>query len=342
MRSIALMSLAALVVTLFSSCGASPEQSKERPRVAYVTNGIASFWNIAAVGARQAGEDFDVDVEIRMPPSGSDSQKKMLEELLILGVDGIAVSPIDDENLTSFLNEVAAETILITQDSDAAESDRLCYIGMSNYDAGRMCGELIKEAIPDGGEVMICLGRLAQLNGRLRRQGIIDELLDRSHDPSRYDPPAGELKGDKYTVVGTRVDEFDMAKAKAQAEDAITVYPELKCMVGLFAYNPPVIVKAVHSAGRQDQIKVVGFDEDEATLQAIKDGDCHGTIVQNPYQYGYHSVKMLAALARDEPNAIPESKYVEYPARRVTQENVDEFWSELKEMLKKAESNSDE
>jgi ribose transport system substrate-binding protein len=60
---------------------------------------------------------------------------------------------------------------------------------MDNYTAGRLCGELIKEAMPEGGSVMIFVGRLGQLNARQRRQGVIDELLERDHNPDRYDPP---------------------------------------------------------------------------------------------------------------------------------------------------------
>src|SRR5690606_4914252 len=124
----------------------------------------------------------------------------------------------------SFLNMVAESTNLITHDSDAPDANRLCYIGMSNYDAGRMCGELIKDAMPDGGSLMILVGRLEQDNARLRRQGVIDELLGRDHDPTRFDEPGGEIKGDKYTILDTRTDGFDFGKAKALAEDALTAY----------------------------------------------------------------------------------------------------------------------
>lgn len=303
------------------------------PKVAYVTNGIASFWTIAAVGARKAGDDFNAEVDVKMPANGVDDQKRMIEDLLVTGIDGIAVSPIDPDNQNSFLNDVASKTHLITHDSDAEGTDRLAYIGMSNYDAGRMCGQLVKEAIPDGGEVMIFVGRLEQLNARLRRQGVIDELMDRSHDPERFDEPDAVIKGDKYTILGTRTDGFDFPEAKSQAEDAITAYPNMACMVGLFAYNPPLILEALKGAERVGDIKLVGFDEEDGTLQAIKDGDCYGTVVQNPYEYGYQSVKMLAALARGDESVIPMGEFMDIPARKITQENVDEFWTELKALL---------
>jgi ribose transport system substrate-binding protein len=305
----------------------------QKPTVAYVTNGIASFWVIAEAGAKKAGEDFAANVEVRMPPEGVPDQQRMIEELLVTGVEGIAVSPIDAANQTSFLNTVAESTNLITHDSDAPDAKRICYIGMSNYDAGRQCGELVKEAMPDGGTLMIFVGRLEQDNARLRRQGVIDELLDRDHDPSRYDEPGGEIKGDRYTILDTRTDGFDFGKAKALAEDALTAYPDLGAMVGLFAYNPPIILEALKGADKLGQVEVIGFDEADETLQAILDGHCYGTIVQDPYKYGYESVRVLAGLARGDQSVLPEGGFLDVPARKITKDNVQQFWDELKSLV---------
>lgn len=305
----------------------------ERPTVAYVTNGIASFWVIAEAGVKAGGEAFDANIEVRMPPEGAADQKRMLEELLATGIDGVAVSPIDPENQTSLLNDVAAATNLITHDSDAPKSDRICYVGMSNYDAGRLCGQLTKQALPDGGTLMIFVGRLEQENARLRRQGVIDELMDRDHDPSRYDEPGHEIVGEKYTVLDTRTDGFDFGKAKAVAEDALTAHPDLGAMVGLFAYNPPIILEALKGADKLGQVKVVGFDEADETLQAIVDGHCVGTVVQDPYKYGYESVRILAGLARGDRSVLPAEGFLDVPARQVTRENVDAFWAELKSLV---------
>lgn len=222
-----------------------------RTSIAYVTNGIDPFWTIAAAGAKAAGRELDVNVLLRFPPKGVGDQKSMLEGLLVQDdVTGIAVSPIDPTNQTDILNQVGEKKHYITHDSDAPNTNRLAYIGMDNYDAGRMVGQLVKEALPEGGSVMIFVGRLGQLNAEQRRQGVIDELLDRSKDSTRRDPPGDVIKGDKYTILGTQTDGFDKAKAKQNAQDAISRYPDLGCMVGLFAYNPPLCLQAIREAGR--------------------------------------------------------------------------------------------
>ena len=330
-RSCTLFATILSISLLLPAC--NQQKGNGKKTVAFVTNGVDPFWVIAQRGAEKAGEDLDVNVEVRMPPQGVADQKRMVQELLAQNVDGIAISPIDPENQNELLKEIAERSILITQDSDAPESPRQCYIGMDNYTAGRMCGELVKEALPDGGEVMLFVGRLGQANARQRRQGVIDELMDRSHDGSRYDEPGEVIKNDKYSILDTRTDDFDHPQAKANAEDAIANHPNLKCMVGLFAYNPPLCLEAIRDAGKLKEIKVVSFDENEASLQGIMDGTVVGTVVQNPYQYGYESVRVLKALANGDKSVIPENEILHIPARKIRKDNVEEFWTELKSLL---------
>ncbi len=201
---------------------------------------------------------------------------------------------------------------------------------MDNYAASRMCGKLVKSALPDGGNVILCIGRLEQDNSKRRRQGVIDELLDRNMDPSRYDPADGEIKGDKFTILATLTDGGKDDVAKRKAEDAITTYPDLDGFVGLFAYNPVQCFQAVKQQGKLGKIKLIGFDEDDVTLQGIKDGHIEGTVVQDPYQYGYRSVELLASILKGDHSLIPESKFIDIPARSITKENVDSFWDDLK------------
>ena len=336
-KQLLLLALLPVLALGFVGCGeddgtsATGEGSK--PKVAYVTNGIASFWVIAEKGAQDGAKEFNAHVEVLMPPNGVEDQKRMCQDALAAGIEGIAISPIDSKNQKELLDEIAENTIMITHDSDAPDSKRLCYIGMDNYQAGRMCGALVKETLPDGGNIMIFVGRLGQANAVLRRQGVIDELLDRSNDNTRYDDPSkGEIKGDKYTILDTRTDDFDVAKAKAQAQDAISKYDNLDCMVGLFAYNPPLILDAVREAGKIGKIKLVGFDEEKGTLQGILDGEVHGTVVQNPYEYGRQSVRVLAALAKGDKSVLPEGGFMDIPARSIRKDNVEELWNELKKL----------
>ncbi len=313
----------------FTAC----KQSKSS-KIAYITNGVDPFWNTAASGVKAAAKEFNVDAEVHMPAKGIADQKRIVESLLAGGVAGIAISPIDAKNQVGLINEACAVTKVITHDSDAPDSKRLCFVGMDNYKAGRAAGKLVKEVIPKGGKVMLFVGRLEQLNSQQRRQGIIDELLDRPEQSgqTKIDPPGQPQSGTLYNVVDTRTDNFDYARAQANAEDAITSTPDLACMVGLFAYNSPMCLQALKSAKKNGQIKLVAFDEQDATLQGIIDGDIHGTVSQQPYYYGYESVRILAGLARGDQSVLPKGGFLEVPIVQVRKDNVEKFRSELKKL----------
>jgi ribose transport system substrate-binding protein len=327
--------LACILATLGTISGCKPAANApgKAPRVAFITNGVASFWTIAKAGAEAAAQQMGVDLSVHMPAEGIADQKRIIEDLLIRGVDGIALSPIDSANQASFINEAAAQTKLITQDSDAPTTNRLAYVGMDNYLAGRMVGQMIREALPTGGKLAIVVGRIEQDNARKRRQGVIDEVLGRSSDSSRYDPPGTELTNGTYTFVVTLTDQFDRVKAKANCEDAVLRYTDLNGIVGLFAYNIPMCLEALKQTGHLGKLKLFSFDEADETLQAIQTGSVHGTVVQNPYEYGFRSVALLKEVVSGNQSAIPESKFIDIPARRVDKTNVEEFWADLKKKL---------
>ena len=334
-----LLSLTAIAVTLFSGCDRKEPGASSgggRKKFAYVTNGVDPFWNTAAAGVRSAEKKFGVECEVLMPPKGIVDQKRMIEGLIARGVDGVAISPIDAKNQIDLINDAAARFPVITHDSDAPESKRLCFVGMDNYKAGRAAGKLVKAALPQGGKVMIFVGRLEQLNAQQRRQGVIDELLDRppltTGVTMKTDPNGFPLLGEKFTVLDTRTDNFDYARAKANAQDAMASVPDLACMIGLFAYNAPQCMEAAKEAGKIGTMKIVSFDEQDAVLQGIVDGTVVGTISQQPYYYGFESVRILNGLANGDKSVLPPGGFLEVPIVEVTKANVEAFRVELKKM----------
>jgi len=328
-------SLLAVLAVCLGVAACSGNKKDKKLSIAFVSTGVAPFWDIAESGAEKAGQEVGADVTVLMPTKGVVDQKQMIEDLLIRGVDGLAVSPIDAENQIEIIDKAVATTKFMTVDSDAPKSKRKLYLGMDNYRAGRMCGQLVKEALPGGGTVMIFVGRMEQDNARGRRQGLIDELLDRSEDGSRFDPLGDVIKNDKYEILGTLTDQFDRAQGKALVDDSLSRYPDLGCAVGLFAYNPPLILESLERAGKLGKVKVVAFDEQDETLQGVLDGNVQGTIVQNPYDYGYQSIQILAKWARGDESVIPAGGFIDIPARIIRKGDAATFQADLKAKLGK-------
>ena len=148
--------------------------------VAFISNSIDPFWTLAEFGCNKAAEQFNCKVDVQMPSTGSiEEQKRYLETNAANKLDGVAISPIDPANQVGMINEACESMTVICQDSDAPTSKRKFYLGTSNYMAGRAAGKLIKEALPEGGKVMMFVGKMEVLNAQERSQGIIDELSDK-------------------------------------------------------------------------------------------------------------------------------------------------------------------
>jgi ribose transport system substrate-binding protein len=316
----------AILSLLLPAC--STETGK--PKVAFVTNNPAQFWTYAEGGCKKAAQDFNVEVLFRRPDKNDAAlQKQIIDTLLTRGVKGVAVSVIDPKNQTAYLNEIAGKATVLTQDNDAPESQRACYIGTNNYEAGKAAGELVKKALPGGGVVAVFVGQVDAENARQRFQGVIDALADAKDAKG---PMLGKyrLHGD-----GPFTDGVDAQKAKEKATDVLTQLQGEKdiCMVGLWEYNPPAILAAVKDQGKLGQVKIVGFDENFETLQGIMEGHVEGTVAQQPYQFGYEAVKMLAAIAKGQDAGIPSNKIRYIPHRVITRDNAAEFKRELEGLL---------
>ena len=175
-------------------------------KLAFVTNNSADFWTIARRGVEKADEELaDVQAEFRITADGTAAeQQRVVDDLLTKGVDAIAISPVDPQNQTALIDAAAKRALVFTQDSDAPESARTCYIGTDNLAAGRQAGQLIREAIPAGGRIMLFVGKLDARNAQDRVQGIKEALT-----------------GSNITIIDVRTDDVDDVRAKANAADTL-------------------------------------------------------------------------------------------------------------------------
>lgn len=293
----------------------------EKPlKLAFVPNNAATFWTIAKAGCAEAQKSLPgVDVDFRIPSSGSAAeQQQILEDLLARGVDGIAVSPIDPANQTALLDKVASQAVLVTQDSDAPASKRLCYIGTDNQAAGVEAGKMIKEVLPDGGKIVLFVGSMDAQNAKDRAAGIRKELA-----------------GSKVEIIDIRTDETDTSRAQRNAEDTLVKHPDVAALVGLWNYNGPAILNAVRSAGKTGQVKIVCFDENDETLAGVAAGDIYGTVVQQPFEFGKQAITRMAHYARGDKSAFPADGRLIIPTLSIKKDTVADFQARLKKLLGK-------
>jgi ribose transport system substrate-binding protein len=322
--------LALVAILLFS---AACSKGKEQIKVGFVSNNAYQFWTIAEAGTTDAAKKYDVEVLFRRPQSGQAAeQKKIIEDLLSQDVKAIAISVNDPKNQRDFLNEVADKVPLITQDNDAPDTRRRYYVGTNNYAAGEAAGKLVQEALPDGGTIAIFVGLPEAINGQERRQGLLDVLAGQKN-------AQGDKFG-KYTLANPPAyyDYSDVRKCKDLAADALTSLQAMDrlCFIGLWEYNPPCLLQAVQQADRVGKVKIVAFDENDVTLQGVKSGSIQGTVVQQPYLFGVESVRVMAALVRNDRkvlDTLPRDGKVYVPHRVIKKDDVDAFQKDLRAKL---------
>ena len=319
-----LVAAGAVLSLTLGGCGsdAAPQVTVSQPaagtvrKLAFVTNLPADFWNIAKAGIEAADQELpDYTVEFRNGDGTAAKQKEIVEDLLVKGVVGIAISPVDAGNQTPMLNRAAEQALLVCQDSDAPASKRAFYLGTDNIAAGRAAGALVKEALPQGGTIMVFVGKKDQQNAKERFQGLSEALKDST-----------------VKILDLRADDGDRARAKANAADTLVKYPDIAGMVGLWAYNAPAILSALKDSNQLGKVKVVAFDEEDETLAGVKAGTVHGTVVQQPYEFGYQSMKLMARHLAGDTAFVPAEKSMFVPTENITASNVDAFRAKLQKL----------
>lgn len=303
---------AAALITAIPACGG--KSAPDRIKIGIVTNCTNPFWDLCEAGANKAAKDFDVDVIFRQP-EGLDVAKQMpiIDGFVEQRLHGIAVSVINPEGQTKDLTRIGKEIPLITMDNDAEQTGRLCYVGVDNREAGRAVGRMVKKALPNGGAIAMFIGSDISANGRGRIQGVLDELAtkDAAGTPAKRkingQEVSGKMYGPYFLVDGEAKTDGGPEKEPQQLVNAmlgrLTGVSDL-CMIGLYAYNPPAILSAVKANSLVGKVKIVGFDENPVTLKAVAAGEIEGTVVQDPYNYGYKSVEVLAAVARGDKSKL--------------------------------------
>lgn len=306
------------------------EPGSEQVRIALITADSDPYWEAVVDGAQATADELGVDLVVFKANGGLEDQTKHLNAVAEGGFSGLAVSPVDGTRQALALREMSNAMPVVTIDSDSELSGRLCFVGPDNYSAGQRCAELLKQALPDGGTVVVISGPMEKENGRLRRQGFIDAVLGRSPGAGRpMDPLEGSLEAEGYSVAATFVDPIDPEQAQANVAAALEQFEGVDAVVGLYAYHVPAALSALESAGRLGDVKVIGFDDRQETLAGIAEGRVFGTIAQDQYSYGRASIRLLADVARSDASgqyvSVPMKGQINFPPIMVKRDSLDEF-----------------
>jgi ribose transport system substrate-binding protein len=310
MRKKLMLGLSAVSVLALAACG--PSEKAEKPsqpggppsgatgavsfekarkpegdlKIKLITNGISPFWDAMGKGLEVMKAELKVDATWQAPQQAdNNAQKRVFEDAVAAGADGIGVSPIQADAFAPVIDSAIAQGIpVITFDSDSEKSKRLLYIGTNNYEAGRAAGEEAKKLFPNGGNLVAFVGNMSAQNARDRYRGFLDAI-----------------KGTKITMLQDPYedDKDAVGRARRNVGAAIVRYGDkLNGLVGLYSYNGPAIVDEVMKQNLRSKLKIICFDGEPKTLKNLEAGLVDVTVVQKPFEFGRIAVKALYLINR--------------------------------------------
>jgi len=258
--------------------------AQEKVKIGVLGKCVHPYWDVVRIGVEAAAELFpDVEATFWVPQiEDIPAQISTVEAWLAAGYDALSLAPSDPKAMEAVIKKALGLGIpVITHDTDAPGSGRYFYLGTGNYAFGRAAGEAMLELLggPEaakGKKVIIITGSLTALNSLERMQGFRDVV-----------EPAG------VEVVEVLNDREDVSTAVSLVEAALSAYPDLAGIYGVYAASTTGLARALETAGKTEEIIGVGVDTIKEHLQFLQKGALDTVVGQRQYYMGYHSVTLM-------------------------------------------------
>src|SRR6266436_931810 len=276
----------------------------------------------ARTGAEHAAKDFGEKYHITIKidwrtPNEEDAQKQAeaIEQLVLAGANGIAVSCSDANKLTDAINSAVKNGVPVaTFDSDAPASKRFVTFGIDDVKCGEQVMDELAKIMDGKGIVAILAGNQNAPNLQKRVQGV-------KNAAKKY--PGIKIQ-DTYYHKETPQD------AAARVEQVMQANPDITgwAMIGGWPLFTDNALK-----WQPGTVKCVAVDALPPELAYLRSGHVQLLLAQQVYEWGYRSVEHLINkihLKKDPSTVRDVSALVP-----VTKETADEFAKNWEKWLPK-------
>jgi len=291
-----LLAISIIVVTLvivFYSTGCRQKwEDKKKYRIAVIPKGTTHvFWksiHAGAVKAERELKDLGVEVIWKGPLKEDDreSQIRVVEDFVTRGVSGIVLAPLDDTALRMPVQDAVNNDIpVVIIDSGLKSDDYVSFVSTDNYIGGRKGGEHLAKILGGKGKVIMLRYQEGSASTMNREQGFLDALKENYPE---IEVVSANQYGGATTESAYLASENLLAPLRA-ADGGLTID-------GIFCPNESTtfgMLRALQDSGLAGKVKYVGFDSSDRLVQALKEGQLHGLVLQDPVKMGYLGVKTI-------------------------------------------------
>lgn len=262
----------------------NPDKGQLKLKIGIVTHlSKSSFMIQVNKGISQAAEELlERGVEILLRDSviiDEKAQLQAIEELEALGIDGLAIMPVECDLIRTKINQLTEEKHIpvITFNSDIVGTKRCCFVGLDNRRSGYTAAGLMGMLTGKKGKILIITGYFTNSVNSLRVEGFIEE--------TKRSFPDMELLGVQSS--------FDEAQEVERIiENTLSMVPDL---AGIFVASggQAGVRQAFEKLNSKRRPYVIIYDLTPRNEKALLEDDVDFLIDQEGYEQGYRPPFLL-------------------------------------------------
>jgi LacI family transcriptional regulator len=235
-----------------------------------------------AAGVRQAAgplENAGVTVDLR-EVQGRDTGRVLreMDALTQAGAAGLAIASNNTPDLIDRIDWLHDRDVpVVTLNTDAPDSRRICFVGMDNYRAGQTAAGLVKEMLPAGGVVFPIAGHVNNGAHNSRLRGFLDTL----------DAEGGSIRLLPFQPCFDRED-----YAHEITQHILRENPSLSCIY-ITSNGQQGACRAIEEERRRGRVRVVAYDLNEPNRRLLQNGALSFVLDQMAFEQGSRSLQIL-------------------------------------------------
>ena len=291
MKSIPLLALAAAAV--LTGCGKT--QKSGQLSIAVIPKGTTHiYWKSVEAGSKKAAAELGVNLTFIGPQREDDRTQQIdLVTNQALQNDAIVLAPLDAVALRDSVKSVAENgKPVVIIDSGLADSSGFItsYVATDNREGGRIAARRLSELLSGKGKVAVLRYMQGSASTEQREEGFLEEIKK---------SPGIEVVSSEQFAGATASQAQDVATnllTRLASGDGLSID-------GLFCSNQTNsygMLQALRGKNLGGKVKFVGFDCDATFIDALKKGEMHGSVLQDPVNMGYLGVKTAVAKLKGE------------------------------------------
>jgi len=304
--------LFSISLTLLACSGG--QSGAKKFTIAVIPKGTThQFWKSVYAGAKKSADDYkaqgiDVDLIWKGPLREDDREQQIqvVEGFVSQGVNGIVLAPLDNKALVRPVEEAKKANIPTVVIDSGLDSDQITsFAATDNRKGGAMAAERLGALLAGKGKVIMMRYAEGSASTIDREEGFLEIIK------SKY--PNIELISTNQYAGATR------DAAQRTAENLLQQYGDQ--VDGIFTSNESStwgMLLALQSRNQAGKVTFIGFDSSQPFIDALKNNQMQGFVVQSPFAIGELGVKAMV----DSLLGRPVEKRIDTGVMMITPDNM--------------------